>query len=466
MQTPKHRSEKMKLVLFKFLVHNEKYGHLLEIPNLFRHLPGWYDELSTNKELEELRTLFCRYRDKWDKFPQFLSQDLSDALAEGEYKELGQGILEQYFDIDINLWDKDVILKEGRAQIQKAYLSIQINEAFKKAQDAEDHEMGLDQMLTHLKSATSKIELEKSPICSGIIDPRFYSEENRTKILSKFTTINQFLSPSEQSEDGGYLIGGLYSFLAQPKAGKSTFLANEAGHFSLIGQHVAIATFEMSDKEYHERVVCSTYGIERSQYHDLKKRGELMKWVSTKKAEIETKLGQTLGNVYIQRFTNDQKPEDVLTWVLNLEKSHNIKISVVIVDYINIMSDGKSGAKSSDQTYMKIKSIAESLRSYGITNNWATITATQVNRTGTFVEELDPTHVSESYGLTATVDALIGIISVKNIPRQRKLQCVTSRTSGSNSIVPVHMDWTNWGIREFMGINPGEEAMKNLFSQN
>jgi hypothetical protein len=86
---------------------------------------------------------------------------------------------------------------------------------------------------------------------------------------------------------------------------------------------------------------------------------------------------------------------------------------------------------NSENTYMKIKQIAEDLRAMGKKNGWCIITATQTNRSQFDTNDINASQISESAGLGATVDAMFGIIADALMLAQGKyyLKCIYDRVS-------------------------------------
>jgi len=65
---------------------------------------------------------------------------------------------------------------------------------------------------------------------------------------------------------------------------------------------------------------------------------------------------------------------------------------------------------NTENTYMKIKQIAEDLRAMAMRNNWTILTATQFNRGAYDASDVTIEQISESAGLIHTVDSMFGII--------------------------------------------------------
>ena len=105
------------------------------------------------------------------------------------------------------------------------------------------------------------------------------------------------------------------------------------------------------------------------------------------------------------------------------------KFKNIFVDYINIMKNYRN--PNTENTYMKIKQIAEDLRAMAIKHDWAVITATQTNRQQFDTNDINGANVSESSALIATVDLMFGIIASPEMRIKDKyiLKCMYDRVA-------------------------------------
>jgi len=113
-----------------------------------------------------------------------------------------------------------------------------------------------------------------------------------------------------------------------------------------------------------------------------------------------------------------------------MEETKGIKFKVIILDYINILKNWRN--PNSENMYMKIKQIAEDLRAMAMRNDWAIVTATQINRSGFGSTDLNATNISESAALGHTVDAMFGIIQdeIMHANREYILKLIANRDDG------------------------------------
>jgi hypothetical protein len=154
------------------------------------------------------------------------------------------------------------------------------------------------------------------------------------------------------------------------------WMGNIAAKAMQQGNNVAVITLELSDRKYMKRLGANILNVRISEYGDFSEDEE----------KIKKKLGtfsfDTLrlpGKLIVKEFpTSQASAVDIENWLKRTEETLGIKFKVVIVDYINIMKNWRN--PNSENTYMKIKQIAEDLRAAAQRNEWAIVTATQTKQ--------------------------------------------------------------------------------------
>ena len=171
------------------------------------------------------------------------------------------------------------------------------------------------------------------------------------------------------------------------------------------GFDVAFISAEMADADVVHRLGANMLNVPLSKYEQFARDPQKVK------KKLASLSGQLIppGNLYVKEFPTSQATvNDVESYLTTLEDSQGIKLKVVIVDYINILQNQRN--PNSENTYMKIKQIAEDLRAMAQRNEWIIITATQINRSGYDSSEINMGNIAESAGLGHTVDFMYGII--------------------------------------------------------
>jgi len=232
--------------------------------------------------------------------------------------------------------------------------------------------------------------------------------------------------------NGGYFPGSLTCFVGAPKIGKSLWLQNLCAASVKRGENNAYITLELPEEMVTSRIGSNMFSIPSLEY--------------SKYTDDPDRFADVL-----QKYRNDciippgalvvkQFPTSTLT-VLELEAyllkeeerlstdKVKFKFKNVFLDYINIMRNYRN--PNSENTYMKIKQLAEDIKAMATKNNWSVITATQTNRAQLDTNDIATNQVAESNALGATVDMMFGIIADPLMKAQGKyyLKCMLDRVS-------------------------------------
>lgn len=251
-----------------------------------------------------------------------------------------------------------------------------------------------------------------------------------------FFDINSHARPDESSRvkiglpyfdlvtGGGISKGELWCLQGAPNVGKSIWLVNISKYLMEHGSNVLYVSLEMDWQKIMRRVGANALGITMDEYWDL--------------MDDEDEAKQKIGEYKKSFDRNFQKlgefdAEDFPTGSLNVPELENFlsdniigsgkKVDVVVIDYINIMSNWRN--PNSENTYLKIKQLAEDLRAMSKRLNIAVVTATQVNRDAIDASDASMKDTSESTGLLHTVDGLFGIVQNPILKAQNKYKIKT-----------------------------------------
>jgi replicative DNA helicase len=227
---------------------------------------------------------------------------------------------------------------------------------------------------------------------------------------------------------GGWYSKALFCFIGEMKIGKSIWLANVAANSVKLGYNTAVLSLEMRDRKLIKRLGANLLGINMKEYNKMAEDKVLMK---QKIGNMGYESLQVPGKLYVKEFpTSSAGVPDIERYLLKMEELKGIKFKVIVLDYINILKNWRNA--NSENTYMKIKQIAEDARAMAMRNNWAIVTATQINRSGFGSTDLSANNISESAALGHTVDAMFGIIQDEMMHANREyiLKLIANRDDG------------------------------------
>jgi len=223
-------------------------------------------------------------------------------------------------------------------------------------------------------------------------------------LLKDFSKVEQELMNPEPTIPTGFkwldekLGGGLqkngramYVFAGQTNIGKSIILGNIACNVALQGKNVVVISLEMSETMYAKRL---TANLTKIGINSLAKDIDIVRAQMDNLKEFNSNC-----KVFIKEFPPSTMTPRALEVYLRKLQKRNIKIDLIVLDYLNLLTSTKG-----NNSYERIKYIAEETRAMTYAFNCPLVTVTQTNRSGTNVNEPDLTTVSESYALGATSD--------------------------------------------------------------
>lgn len=191
----------------------------------------------------------------------------------------------------------------------------------------------------------------------------------------------------------------------------SIVLCNDAAEFVRRGKNTIFITCEMSPEKVTRRISANLFDITLDEYDTLVESTEKVK---KKLKNLSAMSMLPLGKLFIKEFPTGQcTVMDVERYVKEIEEQYKIKIDVVVIDYINIMCNYRN--PNSENTYLKIKALAEDLRGLAVKYDFIVDTASQIGRNALDCSDIALTDVSESMGLTHTCDSIIGIIQTEEM---------------------------------------------------
>lgn len=225
------------------------------------------------------------------------------------------------------------------------------------------------------------------------------------------------------------------------------WLANLAAQAVRTGHNVAVVTLEMNDRKYVKRLGANLLGIPVNEYTEIAEDEQKIK---KKLQSMAYENLRSPGKLFVKEFPTSQAGvPDVERYLRKVEEQNGIKFKLVFVDYINIMKNWRN--PNSENTYMKIKQIAEDLRGVAMSNEWSIVTATQTKQSEFDSTDLSISSASESSGLVATVDGLFGIIQdpMMYANREYKLKLIANRDDGyKNAYKMFNVDYNYMRVFE------------------
>tara|TARA_R110000787_G_scaffold60595_3_gene137368 strand:- start:714 stop:2099 length:1386 start_codon:yes stop_codon:yes gene_type:complete len=208
---------------------------------------------------------------------------------------------------------------------------------------------------------------------------------------------------------GGVPRKTLNIILAGTGVGKSLAMCHFAANNLMDGKNVLYITMEMAEEKIAERIDANLMNV------PLDELIQLPKDVYDKKIiKIREK---TPGRLIVKEYpTAGAHAGHFRHLIQELKIKKGFAPDIIYIDYLNICASSRmKGLGNSVNTYSLIKSIAEELRGLAVEKDVPIFSATQTTRSGFSNSDVELTDTSESFGLPATADFMIALISTEDL---------------------------------------------------
>lgn len=208
---------------------------------------------------------------------------------------------------------------------------------------------------------------------------------------------------------GGVPRKTLNILLAGTGVGKSLAMCHLAANYLSQGKNVLYITLEMSEERIAERIDANLMNVAIDQLENMSK--DMFDNKITKIAAT------TQGKLIVKEYPTASAHANHFRALLNeLKLKKNFIPDVIFIDYLNICASCRvKGLGGNVNTYSLIKAIAEEIRGLAVEFNVPIWSATQTTRSGYGNTDVEITDTSESFGLPATADFMVALISTEEL---------------------------------------------------
>lgn len=373
-------------VFFKLSLQKPKYLEAIK--------KGFY----TSEEIDAMHYLATKFYEKFHEAP---SKEQMKLLIQRGKKEVDEDLIDIVYASDLTQYDEEWMNSTAESWIKWRNFDTTLIDTIEYIKTTQVNPDNVDDIISKVKGLINDRNslTFNSDLGLDFFNPTDHFQEG----VTKFSTGYNFL---DRALGGGYdKDGTLVVYVGEQNIGKSIYLANDASNFVKMGVNTAVITAEMSAHKFMKRIGSNVLSIPMTEYDDKAKNVEYLR------RKLET-VGDGLtppGQLFVKQFPTSQATvPDIEAYLKQIEEERKIKLGVVVIDYINILSNYRN--PNSENTYLKIKQIAEDLRAMGVRNKWLIVTATQITRSGYNSSDISMTDVAESAGLSHTADVMLGII--------------------------------------------------------
>jgi archaellum biogenesis ATPase FlaH len=354
----------------------------------------------TSDEIDILSRLAFKFYEKYHETP---SKEQTKLLAQRSKSanKIESNIIDMIFDVNLNEYDEEWLTNTAESWIKWRTFDISLIDTVEFIKSTEVSPENVEAIIGKVKMLINDRNSLTFNTDLGLdfFNADAHDQHETEKVSSGYNFIDHALN-------GGYDKGGnLVVYAGEQNIGKSIFLANDAATAVKMGHNTAVITAEMAAHKFVKRLGSNLLTIPINEYQEKARNKDLIK----RKLEAVGNGLTPPGNLFVKQFPTSQATVlDIEAYLQQIEEERRIKMDVVVIDYINILANHRN--QNTENTYMKIKQIAEDLRAMGVRNNWLIITATQITRSGYNASDISLTDIAESAGLSHTADVMLGII--------------------------------------------------------
>lgn len=229
----------------------------------------------------------------------------------------------------------------------------------------------------------------------------YHAEENR--IAFDIDLLNKITG-------GGVPIKTLNIIMAGTNVGKSMLMCHLAAAAMLAGKNVVYITCEMAEEKISERIDANVLQLDLDTIKHVKKEQYLkrLKMVGEK----------CNGRLKVQEYPTSSANANHFRHYLNeLKLKDGFVPDVIMIDYLNICASSRYTNLSNVNSYSYVKAIAEELRALAVEFEVPIWSATQTTRGGINNTDIELSDTSESIGLPATADLMLGMMTSEELEK-------------------------------------------------
>ena len=196
--------------------------------------------------------------------------------------------------------------------------------------------------------------------------------------------------------------------------GKSLVMCHMAAANLMDGKNVLYITLEMAEEKIAERIDANLLNVPLDELVDLPK--------SMYAKKIDKLNRTTSGRLIIKEYPTAVAGTGHFRHLINeLKLKKSFSPDIVYVDYLNICASSRMKMGAAINSYTYIKAIAEELRGLAVEKNIPIVSATQTTRSGFSNSDPGLEDTSESFGLPATADFMIALISTEELEEANQI---------------------------------------------
>jgi replicative DNA helicase len=201
------------------------------------------------------------------------------------------------------------------------------------------------------------------------------------------------------------------------------FLQNLGVNWSLAGLNVVYISLELSEQLISMRLDAMVSGYSTK---------DVMKNMDDVDLKVRMK-GKGAGKFRVKQMSSGVTTNDVRAFIREYEINSDLKVDVVLVDYLDLMMPINSKISANDQ-FIKDKFVSEELRNLAMETGVILVTASQLNRGAVEEIEFDHHHIAGGISKIQTADNVIGIFTSNAMRERGRYQIQFMKTRSSSGV--------------------------------
>jgi replicative DNA helicase len=213
---------------------------------------------------------------------------------------------------------------------------------------------------------------------------------------------------------GGLSNKTLNVILAGTGVGKSLFMCHCAAANLLDNKNVLYITMEMAEERIAERIDANLLNLSMDELKVVEKN------IFDNRLDKIRKKSQ--GKLIIKEYpTAGAHAGHFRALLEELKLKQEFSPDIIYIDYLNICSSQRLRYGANVNSYTYVKTIAEELRGLAVEYGVPIMSATQTTRSGFTNSDPGLEDTSESFGLPATVDLMLALISTEELEEMNQI---------------------------------------------
>jgi hypothetical protein len=213
---------------------------------------------------------------------------------------------------------------------------------------------------------------------------------------------------------GGLSKKTLNIVLAGTGVGKSLFMCHVAASTLIANKNVLYITMEMAEERIAERIDANLLNLTMDELKVVDR--------DIFESRIDKINNKTQGKLIVKEYPTASAHAGHFRALLEeLKMKLEFKPDIIMIDYLNICASQRMKMNANVNSYTYIKAIAEELRGLAVEYNVPIISATQTTRSGYTNSDPGLEDTSESFGLPATADFMIALVSNEELEQLNQI---------------------------------------------